>query len=96
MCCSCVLNSAEDAISKTDLIVTSGGTSYRLALIGPTVNAIQDRQYKLTNRGNGEDTSIEIVLPADYPRNPGNKRWYRKADVMRAILHTQHVAAAAD
>lgn len=94
---TCVLNSAEDAISKTDLIVTSGPKAYRLALIGPTINAIQDRQYKLANRGNGEDTSIEIVLPSEYPRQPGNKRWYRKSDVMRAILGiTETMAVAAD
>lgn len=83
----CILNSAEDAIGKTDLIVFSRELEYRLALIGPTEYAKGDRQYKLQHRGNSDNrTCIEIVLPMTYPKTPGNKRWYNRGDVMQSIL----------
>lgn len=85
---TCVLNSTEDAIGKTDLIVTSGEREIRLALIGPTEESSRDRIYKLTHRSASslDMDCIEVVLSRDYPMSPGNKRWYRRQDVMQAIL----------
>lgn len=85
---SCVLNSTEDAIGKTDLIVTCGAREIRLALIGPTDSALSDRQYKMVYRNNGErdTTCVEVVLSKEYPMHPGRKRWFRKQDIMQAIL----------
>lgn len=85
----CVLNSTEDAIGKSDISVYSKDRVYRIALVGPTRNAIDDRQYKIKHRnGDKVDDFIEIVIPKEYPRDPGNKRWLRKSDVMAALLKT--------
>lgn len=85
---SCVLNSTEDAIGKSDLILTSGDRELRLALIGPEEAASTDRAYKVKHRNSGTSDveCIDIVLPREYPRSPGNKRWYQKQDLMRAIM----------
>jgi hypothetical protein len=82
----CFLSATEDAIGKSDLILRSGGRDFRLALLGPTSQASEDREYKINHRGNGDAGCIEIRLPGAYPKSPGNKRWFRKSDVMKAIL----------
>lgn len=83
---SCALDSADDAIGKTDLTITSGDGVFRLALLGPTDNAMQDRQYKIKHRSAGETACIEIALPIAYPRKPGNKRWFKAPEVLNAIM----------
>ncbi len=85
---TCVLNSSEDAIGKSDLILTSREREIRLALIGPKQAAVDDRAYKLAHRNEGtsELECIEVVLRDEYPMYPGNKRWYQKQDLWQAIL----------
>jgi len=81
---SCFLSSYEDAIGKTDLIVMNGDIQYRLALLFE--NAKENLDYKKTHRHRGDvSPCIEIVLPKIYPRNPGNKRWYKIQEVLKAI-----------
>jgi len=85
---SCVLNSTEDAIGKTDMIVTCGVREIRLALIGPKEAASNDRAYKLKYRSpeSSDIDCVEVVLPREYPKTPGNKRWFRSQDLMESIL----------
>lgn len=85
---TCVMNSVEDAIGKTDLLVRSKNRIYRIALLGPTSSAANDRQYKLTHRnGNGADVRcVEIQMPESYSKAIGNKRWFRRSDIMGALL----------
>lgn len=82
----CFMSATEDAIGKSDLILHSGKREIRLALIGPTGQASSDRQYKIEHRNNGEPECIQIKLNPNYPKSPGNKRWFRKSDVMQAIM----------
>lgn len=83
---SCVLNTTEDAVGKTDLILTSGNKEIRLAL--HCESATSDRQYKLQYRHTEvRDLScINVILPKAYPRSPGNKQWYTLQLVMSAII----------
>lgn len=81
----CFMSATEDAIGKSDLILHSDGRELRLALLGPTDKALRDREYKIRHRDNGDAGCIEIRLPIEYPRSPGNKRWFRKSDIMEAI-----------
>lgn len=82
----CLLSATEDAIGKSDLILRSGNKELRIALLGPTPRASKDREFKIAHRGTGDDKCIEIKLSLDSPKSPGNKRWFRKPDVMRSIL----------
>lgn len=89
---SCVLNSTEDAINGNDLIVTSGGQTYCFALIGPTSASRDNREYKRNHRntnGRYDTESIELVMKIEYEKSPGNKRWYRRSDIMEAILKSK-------
>lgn len=89
---NCVLNSTDDAIGKTDLIVRTTQRIYRIALLGPTIHAAADRAYKVGHRGNETDYEcVEIQLPAHYLKYPGNKRWFKKSDIMNALLSTNIV-----
>lgn len=95
----CFLSATEDAIGKSDLVLRSGSKELRLALLGPTSQAGDDRKYKIGHRNNGEAGCIEVQLSLNYPKNPGNKRWFKKSDVMKAIMthgqekHIELVAA---
>ena len=82
----CFLSATEDAIGKSDLILRSGDKHIRLALLGPTVRASEDREYKINHRANDDAKCVEVKLPDTYPRTPGNKRWFKRGDVMKAIL----------
>lgn len=84
---TCVLNSLEDAIGKTDLMVRSKQRILRIAFLGPTDSAVSDRAYKMQHRNGGQDVHcVEIQMPKEYPRQPGNKRWFRRSDIMSAML----------
>lgn len=82
----CFLSATEDAIGKSDLVLRSGSKEIRLALLGPTAQAGSDREYKIAHRNNGDTKCVELKMPPSYPKSPGNKRWFRKSDVMQAIL----------
>lgn len=85
---ACVLSSAEDAIGKTDLIVRSKYLEYRIAIIGPNQKAMDDRQYKVKHRSGSDDkVCIELQMPINYAKSPGNKRWFRRSDVMSVLLN---------
>lgn len=83
----CFMSATEDAIGKSDLILRSGSREIRLALIGPTGQASNDRQYKLEHRSNGEPECVQVKLNLSYPKSPGNKRWFKKSDIMQAIIN---------
>lgn len=82
---ACVLDSADDAIGKTDLTVTAGDATFRLALIGPTAQAATDRAYKIERRSTDRSACIEIAMQIGAPKSPGNKRWHKAPDVLAAI-----------
>lgn len=82
---SCVLNSHEDAIGKTDLTVFRGNEVIRLALMAPGSKARADRNYKIAYRATDRDACIELPLDLDAPKSPGNKRWYTRTGIMDAI-----------
>jgi hypothetical protein len=85
----CVLNSTEDAVGKTDITVRRGDRVYRIAIVGPTDHAVNDRAYKVAYRGDGETVAhVVLQMPIAYEKNPGNKRWFRSPNVMDAILCT--------
>jgi hypothetical protein len=84
---ACILNSTEDAVGKSDLIVRSKNRTVRIALLGPTSRAQEDRQYKIAHRNNGAASDcVEIVMPEEYERDPGNKRWFKRSDIMSALM----------
>jgi hypothetical protein len=77
----CYLDAYEDAIGKTDLTFKSGDKVIKLALMGPTRQAREDRDYKLTHRNNGRGIeAVEAQLSLSRVRSPGNKRWFRLSD----------------
>lgn len=81
----CLMSATEDAIGKSDLVLRSGSREFRIALQINTSQSRNDRQHKKLNRNNDEPDCIEVWLSLDEPKAPGNKRWYRKTDVIGAI-----------
>lgn len=82
----CFLSSTDDAVGKSDLMVRSGDRVIRIALIGPTDLARSNRNYKEKYRNDGKEKCVPIYMDNKYPMSPGNKRWYQKTDIMKAIL----------
>lgn len=82
----CLMSATEDAIGKSDLILRSGSREVRLALQVQTRQSQDDRAYKMQHRGNDEAGCIEVWLDLKAPKFPGNKRWFKKTDVMSAIM----------
>jgi len=72
----CVVDTYQDAVGKTDLLLKHGDVTIRVALIGPTDKAQSDRKYKVENRDSAMGNPIEVSMGFDRPRSPGNKRWY--------------------
>jgi len=73
----CIMDSCDDATGDTDLTLTRDDKTIRVALIGPTAAAQEDRHFKRTYRHNGVPVSCYTVqLPAQRPMAPGNKRWF--------------------
>jgi hypothetical protein len=74
----CVVDSVADAVGKSDLTLYREASLVRLALIGPGQRARDSRTYKRHYRpGEADATVYEVQLSAEYPREPGHKRWYR-------------------
>lgn len=76
----CALDSAKDAIGKTDLTVTYGGKVMRIALSAESRAATYANDYKQSYRGGPPAQTHVIRLSLDRPKSPGNKRWYRLDD----------------
>ena len=77
----CYLDAYEDAVGKTDLTLKSGDKTIKVALVGPTKAARDDRRYKLTHRNDGSGMeAIEVQLSLSRQKRPGNKRWYELDD----------------
>jgi len=96
---SCFLDSYEDATGKSDITVTSNGNGYKIALVGPTFNAANDRKYKVECRPGYEDAEKSIVkrIPLERARQPGNKRWYTLddfSDLITNVAAPQHPECA--
>lgn len=86
---TCILDSTQDAIGKTDLTLVQRGISYHVALLIDSANSVGDRRYKLGHRsGDAPADCIEIRLPLSREKTPGNKRWYSPADVIDAMGNT--------
>lgn len=81
----CALDSAKDAISKTDLTVSSGGQIMRIALSAESSASTYANGYKQSYRGGPPAQSHVIRLSMAYPKSPGNKRWYRREDFGEVI-----------
>jgi len=79
----CVLSTASDAIGKTDLTVwTKQGKEIKIALrIGGDYSQGWS-DYKRQRRNGYEGViAIDLILPMERPRSPGNKRWYQPGDL---------------
>ena len=81
----CLLSATEDAIGKSDLVLKRGDKELRIALQVGTKQAKDDRSYKKEHRRNDEAGCKEVWLSLDAPKDPGNKRWFAKGDVMKAM-----------
>lgn len=81
----CIMDTYDDATGKSDITVTGHGVDCRIALIGPTKYATQDRTFKEQHRAGYEDAnkSVLVQMPEERERQPGNKRWYRPSDFLR-------------
>ena len=90
----CLLSATEDAIGKSDLVLRNGAKELRLALLGPTSRASDDRSYKIAHRNNGSADCIEVKMPFNYHKSPGNKRWFKEIDIVRAILWSKQLVNA--
>ena len=78
----CILDTAQDAYSKTDLTVwTCEGNLAKIALSAGNKYSQQWARYKRRVRGGASD-AINILLPMNRRKFPGNKRWYRLEDLM--------------
>lgn len=91
----CVIDTATDALSKHDLIVSrSGCTPIALDLFIQTERAVNDRQYKLSHRKASRDfvcESFDVPLPIHdrQKRQPGNMRWYCLKDFAHVYVKYQ-------
>lgn len=73
---ACLLDTADDAVSKTDLTVwTINGKSAKIALYVGTKEGMARTQYKRTHRGSVNGV-IDVILSMDRKPWPGRKRWY--------------------
>lgn len=78
---SCVIDTALDAVGKTDIsVTTSCGSVLSVALSVDSPNGRHAYDHKRKWRGVAKDAII-LRLPMDRPRTPGNKRWYNKDDL---------------
>jgi hypothetical protein len=76
----CVLDSQDDAVSKTDITLVRGDTRLRVALRADTPWSNDWHRYKHEHR-RGDSQAVELVLTMDRPRSPGNKRWFTRDDL---------------
>lgn len=78
----CSLDTAHDALGKTDLTVVSKDRRVvKVALLSGTAYSKRWTSYKRKARGEVRGT-VDIILPMNRPREPGNKRWYRLDDLV--------------
>jgi len=91
-CCErCVLDTADDAVGKTDITVwLKDGTEKGLALYVGSKLGKSWTKYKRENGDKAEREVVDLVLSMDKPRTPGNKRWYGVED-LEAIIGSKDV-----
>lgn len=90
----CTLDTLEDVVSKVDLSVTSKeGVCLGIALMAGTSSGKRWAVHKnIYREGWGDWNVIEVPLPMDRPREPGNKCWYNVEDfevVFKALDHRE-------
>lgn len=83
----CLIDIKQDTISKTDLIVwyEPNKKPIRIAL---SIDSDYNRvwlDYKRNTRGDIPKGLIDLKLPMDRKRSPGNKRWYNIDDLNPVI-----------
>lgn len=77
---ACYIDPLEDAKSKTDITVwTKDRRSISIALYWGGAYSRRRTEYKRLVRG-GPVNAVDVILPEDRPRAPGNKRWYETQD----------------
>lgn len=77
----CLLDTAQDAVSKRDITVcTKDRLSVGIALTVATKESRRWIQHKRQFRGHASGVVVPIALTLDRPRKPGNKRWYNLDD----------------
>ena len=82
----CVLDSYSDAVSKCDITVYYGdGRKVDVALVGPSGAAVRSRARKIARSNGVGSSAVEITLPMDRARNPGNKRWHILEDFSKIL-----------
>jgi len=73
----CMLDTAQDAVSKRDITVcTKDRLSVGIALSIATKESHKWMRHKRQCRGRASGIVVPILLSMDKPRKPGNKRWY--------------------
>lgn len=76
-----LIDARMDVLDKVDLTLMWDGKLFRVALVGPTAQAQDDRHYKITHRPGAHDEVVHVVrLPPERPRGAGNKRWFELQD----------------
>lgn len=79
----CTLDTLDDVVSKIDLSVTSkDDLRIGIALRAGSFEAQKWAVHKKAHRGGSANNMhvVEVPLPMDRPKCPGNKRWYRTED----------------
>lgn len=84
---SCAVDSARDAVGKTDLTVSKGPEVKRIALVIGSPEGRADREYKLKYRATPDGVEcIDIYLDKEHrPVGIGNKRWYNIGDLQDVL-----------
>lgn len=79
----CLIDSYQDAVSKSDLILIKGDMSISVGIRAPGSMCDQHFQWKNDFRCDGKERPhVMIQIPYDRTRNPGNKRWFMTSDLM--------------
>lgn len=79
----CILDTADDACGKTDISVwpVMNGDPIKIALYSGSKESRRRTAYKRSHRGIVDPSAIDVILPMDRPKYPGNKRWYTMDDL---------------
>jgi len=79
----CVLDTAKDAVGKTDLIAwpALARPPIKIGLQIETTYALEWQKHKRTYRGAADPDMIDVYLSMKKPKRPGNKRWFDLGDL---------------
>ena len=87
---ACYIDPLEDAKSKTDItVVTKYRNPISIALYFGGAYSKRRTEYKRIARGGSID-AVDVILPEERPRTPGNKRWYKTEDFAHVLNLAQN------